>query len=69
MAARKDPKPKRTSGPSGPSGKHVKSEVKLRADEDEIEIWTRAAEAGDMDRNSFLRRAANELAKRILGER
>lgn len=63
MADRKSDKQKRASGPSG---KNQLCDVKLRAEEDEIDDWTRAAEVSGMDRNSFLRLAANERAARIL---
>lgn len=60
---KKTDKPKHSSGPSGKNQLH---DVKLRAEEDEIEDWNRAAQASSMDRNSFLRLAANERAARIL---
>lgn len=64
MAAKKQPseKKKRTSGPSGPSGKHLLSEVKLRAADDEIDAWENAARKLGLTRNDFLRTAANALA-------
>lgn len=52
-------RPKRRGGPSG---QNQLSEVKLRAEDDEIDRWTEAASKLGIDRNSFLRRAANELS-------
>ena len=54
--------------PSGPGGKNQLTEVKLRAEDDEIDAWTRAAEKSGVDRNSFIRQAANDLAEDVLGE-
>jgi hypothetical protein len=51
---------------SGPSGKNPLTEVKLRGEKRETDRWTEAAAALGVDRNTFLRRAANELTERVL---
>lgn len=53
---------------SGASGKNTLTEVKLRGELAETERWRAAAQRSGTDRNTFLRRAANQLADEILGE-
>lgn len=60
------PRPGRRKGDK--SGKHTQTQVNLRADDDEVERWTLAAARSRMDRNSFLRFAARQLADRVLGK-
>lgn len=50
----------------GPSGVNTLTEVKLRADDEEIEIWKTAAKRLGVNRNTFLRRAANQLSDEVL---
>lgn len=56
---------KKHSGPSGKSGKNQLTEVKLRAEDDEIELWEVAASRAGIDRNTFLRAAANQFAETV----
>lgn len=49
------------------SGEHTSTRVYLRADEDAIERWDAAATRMRVDRTSFLRAAAGQLADQILG--
>lgn len=61
--AGKAPAPKRRGGASG---KNLLTEVKLRAEDDEIELWDVAAERSGVDRNKFIRLAANQLAESLM---
>lgn len=54
---------------SGPSGENRLTQVALRADPSDIARWDEAARSAGLDRNSFLRRAAGELADRVLAKR
>ncbi len=60
---------RRRGGPSGASGKNLLTEVKLRAEDDEIEAWDDAARKLGVTRTAFLRTAANSLADDTLGSR